>query len=245
MTITGEVIQSVFHIQTVLGYGSAFTVVVDGRQYFVTARHLFSDQELLTAPGDFLFLEIFHGMKWNTVQCTVVGFGQDGNDVNDIAILALPFILTEYDLLVLGTQSLSLGQDVFFLGYPLARRGDVGQMNNNYPLPYVKKAIVSMINFQTQHLVLDGINNAGFSGGPVVYRQVSGIDGRWHVAGVVTSREETREPVFHQKSENEAPYCVFQDSGLINCCPILIGLTIIKANPIGKPMPTNVGSNIQ
>lgn len=52
------------------------------------------------------------------------------------------------------------------MSFPYGLSTDSGEINNKYPFPFVKKCIISSINKQT--IYLDGHNNRGFSGGPVV-----------------------------------------------------------------------------
>ncbi|MCA1648252.1 MAG: hypothetical protein LC797_23270 [Chloroflexi bacterium] len=80
-----------------------------------------------------------------------------------------------------------LGQDAYFLGFPLGLTFDIGP---EY-FPRVKRCTVSAMNQRLKDrsvLLLDGWNNPGFSGGPVVFRPSTalGMQEPLRVAGVVT-----------------------------------------------------------
>ncbi len=242
MRIPAEVIQSVFHIKTSSAFGSCFVMMVDSHQYIATARHLLTDRESALSPGATIGIDIFHNLNWVTLQCKIVGIGTGDND---IAVLAPPQVLADYSVLGYSSRKLYYGQDVCFLGYPHLMRGDVGQMNNDFPLPFAKAAMVSMIAVQGNLLVLDGHNNPGFSGGPVAYPQLDVPNGPWQIAGVISGNSVIREPVFVENSEKEAPFTVSQNIGLIDCCPIEVGLELIATNPIGYIDPLQTLSKIQ
>ena len=62
------------------------------------------------------------------------------------------------------------GQDVYFLGFPYGLHGDMSALSNDLPFPFVKKGIISLFhNDGVNRIYLDGHNNPGFSGGPVVF----------------------------------------------------------------------------
>lgn len=233
MAPTGEVIQSVFRIRSLKGEGTAFAVSFESRQYLVTAAHVLFADDSRPSLSSIFPLEVFHADTWKPLECRVVGCGEDPSD---IAVLAPPQVLASYNL-KLGTDSLVYGQEVFFLGFPYSMHGKIGKMNNDFPMPYVKRAIVSMINFiGQQQLVLDGHNNAGFSGGPVVFQPVGRQNTGWQIAAVVEGFSSARSPVYETATEQETSLYVEENTGLISACPMDVGLQLIRANPIGFPM---------
>lgn len=228
--VTGEIIQQVFAIRTDAGTGTAFTVRLENKQYIVTARHVL-DGDGTHAIDDVIRIDFQQGSTWHSVSCAVVGVG---DTQFDIAVLAAPQLLARFDELALGTDGIVYGQDVYFLGFPFGLQGDVGAVNNGYPLPYVKKAIVSMVNGPGRpNIVLDGINNVGFSGGPVVFRNGSGA---WQVAAVVSGFNTVRESTYVGDTDATAPYTYDVNTGLIEACPLEVALNLIRARPIGFPM---------
>ncbi len=70
-----------------------------------------------------------------------------------------------------GASSFFLSQQIFFLGFPFGLNMEGGQVNNGYPIPFVKTGIVasfSPVSGGSQVIYCDGHNNPGFSGGPIV-----------------------------------------------------------------------------
>lgn len=238
MLPTGEVIQSVFKIRSVRAEGTAFAITFDSRQYLVTAAHVLFDDAARPTPGSLFCLDVFFAQAWTELQCRVVGCGVDPYD---IAVLAPPQILANYPTVQLGTSSIAYGQDVYFFGFPYSMHGHIGATNNHYPLPFVKRAIVSMLNFREpydQLLVLDGHNNSGFSGGPVIFQTWGITPGEWRIAAVISSYSSVRTPVIDAATDKETGAYIEENTGLIEACPIDIGLNLIRANPIGIPMQT-------
>jgi len=79
----------------------------------------------------------------------------------EFALPTLPISLT--------SDGMAYSEDMFFLGYPY---GLGMTIDAQVQLPIVKKAILSGSDSQTggglHTMYLDGLNNPGFSGGPVV-----------------------------------------------------------------------------
>jgi hypothetical protein len=133
-------------------------------------------------------------------------------------------------------KGLALGEDLYFLGFPYGIVMDFAQLNNGYPLPLCKRACVSalggtMPNFPD--MLLDGHNNPGFSGGPVIYSR-SGPTG-FMVAGVITAFMAMREPVHAQGTPT--PFTYNYNTGIIHAYSIEHAVNMIKANPIGFALP--------
>ena len=86
----------------------------------------------------------------------------------DIAVFSLTGDLTPDLDLTPTIDGIVWGQDAYFLGFPFGIGFDLGGGS----LPFVKKAIVSGLYKSINGVslvLLDGINNPGFSGGPVVF----------------------------------------------------------------------------
>jgi hypothetical protein len=80
-----------------------------------------------------------------------------------------------------------LSQDAYFLGYPYGLHAEGGSLNAHFPLAIVKKACLSMfaLGGPDAYILLDGHNNPGFSGGPVVFAP-NGQGAPTNVAAVVS-----------------------------------------------------------
>lgn len=158
--ITSNVIHRVFRIRQGGREATSFTLDVDGRQYIVTARHAV---ETLQDSG---VIDIFAHGVWNSSPVRLVGHAPGERD---ISVLAVDHQLTPARLTMEPTsKGVIYGQDVFFLGFPYGLLGKFLLTEHGPPLPLVKKAAVSL--FQSDEVfLLDGHNNPGFSGGPVVF----------------------------------------------------------------------------
>ena len=158
--------------------GSGFTITVDGRQYLITAKHLVANVQDKAKVG------IEQGRSWIDLDMTVMRCP----DPADIAVLIPPIQITVgLDLPTSGSRY-AFGSEMFFLGFPYDLGG--APVNGGYPFPDVKRATLGLTYpiAPIHHgllLYLDGYNNPGFSGGPVVFRD--DVDRtRFQVVGVIS-----------------------------------------------------------
>ena len=161
--------------------GTCFMITKDGKQYFVTAAHLFQSSH---KSGDPVSIRMVVQNQLQSFDGRIY-FHQNRNI--DIAVLKLSENISQHTELPeeyamhreffdhlfpgngISTDSLIIppAMEVFFFGFPL---GNLGTEIFGLKLPLTKKAVVSgwMIHKGIHLLLLDGHNNAGFSGGPVV-----------------------------------------------------------------------------
>jgi S1-C subfamily serine protease len=168
--ITANVFRRTFFIRQGGSQGTAFTIDVDKKQYLVTARHVCASIK----DGD--NIGIFRNGNWQEKKTKVVGIGLPDRIDTDIAVLALEEQLSPSFSLPPTSQGLVWGQNVYFLGYPYGLHTSV-DVNDGYPLALVKGAVMSGSVGQVgnpETFLLDGHNNPGFSGGPVVFRNSNG-----------------------------------------------------------------------
>lgn len=101
---------------------------------------------------------------------------------SDISIFTITETLPTHPL-PSSDDGITYGQDLYFLGFPYGMSSDIGELNGNFPLPFVRKGILSILHFNQpgRPFIIDGHNNPGFSGGPVVFKR--GND--FQVAGVI------------------------------------------------------------
>jgi len=131
-----------------------------------------------------------------------------------------------------GSAGMFVGQDVAFWGFPYGLYTE-GKINNNFPIPFVKRAIISGFGNGDRFIWLDGINNPGFSGGPVaIYdeatkrRKIIAV-----VSGFLSAEEAVRyhgQPTDLQSENN---------TGLIKCWTIDNALDAIRTCPEGPIIP--------
>src|SRR5207245_4257882 len=147
--ITSNVIHRVLKIRHGSSSATAFALDVDGRQYIVTARHVFGFGAMAN-PGT---IDIFANGSWQPNVMQLVGHALGDRDVS---VLALDHQVAPRQLTMEPTsKGVIYGQDVFFLGFPFDLIGSFTLGERGYPLPLVKRATVSL--FQTSEVfLLDG-----------------------------------------------------------------------------------------
>lgn len=140
--------------------GTAFLVDSDKGQLLITAKHIFGN----VSSGDNVQYDLVINNTNQTFSNTV--FIHSNLHV-DIAVVRLGNPLVKETLSLKKGDSYFLAQRCLFLGYPLFQLGsqtDIGK------IPFVKSAIISAFHEEnkTEIMLLDGHNNVGFSGGPVI-----------------------------------------------------------------------------
>jgi hypothetical protein len=248
--VTGNVYTRVFEIKAGGSTGSAFALDLDGRQYLVTAKHMVAGLK----PKD--SLAIYENDQWSSIDVSV--FLCD--DPIDIAVLVPPRVLTHADALEPGlATSIFFGQDVYFLGFPYGLSMNSKHANNAYPFALVKKGIYSA-NIEEEGvkvIILDGNNNFGFSGGPIVYRDLNQSKLVFYVLGVISGFKPDFAPVVkpevitpgediskieswrrvtiegQQQVLRDTGKFVLFNTGLVRGYPIEHAVKVIHEHPIG------------
>jgi S1-C subfamily serine protease len=185
--VPSNILQRTFHIAHNGEAGTAFTIEVADRQYIVTAAHVVKGLQ----PNS--KLSVMHGGQWLPVDIGDVWFSPTGAD---IALISPRKQLSPAHPVVVGSaSSFYLSQQIYFLGFPYGLRADLGTVNNDYPMPFVKTGIVSSFTSAgagSQIIFCDGHNNPGFSGGPIV---TVGKNHQVHVIAVVSGYRYNDDPV--------------------------------------------------
>ncbi len=165
--VPSEILQKVFYLKYGNKTGTTFLVSIENKDFLITARHLFPDS---LENNSSLEIEIFQSDKWLKMNCNLL---LHENKSIDIAVLDIHSAAIKELNFDIGSKSYSLSQDCFFLGFPFGLKMDdeSGNINRGFPIPFVKKGIISSFitnNLGVTQIFLDGHNNPGFSGGPVV-----------------------------------------------------------------------------
>lgn len=158
--------QTVFYIKYGQGTGTAFILDHLERSFLVSAKHNFPDKNW----GDSITLEIFQHGKWLAYHGVVYFHSIHEIDIAVILSKDQELVNSPYNLLDSETP---LGSDGYFFGFPYGNYSpDIGKINDGFPFPLIKKAISSgVFHFENHHVnILDGHNNPGFSGGPVIFK---------------------------------------------------------------------------
>jgi hypothetical protein len=204
---------------------TAFSIEVEGKQYVVTAKHLLPAKNICS-------INIDYDGKFCRIPCRLVGYGKDNTDV---VVLTLEQQIGHTLPAPPSRDKLAFSQEVYFLGFPYNMRVDVGAFLK-YPTPLVKRAIISgMEQGRYGALYLDGINNPGFSGGPIVFRRNG--SNRFHICGVISGFRTEDIIVLKGDDEAKTDLVVRLNTGIIRGCPIEAATDVIAENPIGFPLP--------
>lgn len=218
--VTSNILQRVFTLRIGSQQGTCFTIEVDGRQYLITAKHI------LDSSGAHASLEILHERQW--VKLNFSSILVEPSQV-DIAVLALDRQLSGLLPIQLGIKGHYLSEEVFFTGFPYGLSYDGKSLNSGFPLPFVKRGIISAFaNGEGEPFFVDGINNPGFSGGPV---SVVKLPENPSIIGVVSAYRFEEQSVYSQGQKTGLNVQV--NTGLLIAYSIEYAITAIKKNPIG------------
>jgi len=257
--LAGPIFERVYSLRVNVGtpseiQGTAFAIDIDGRQYLITAKHMVAGMGdtgkiSLTEKGDYT-VKIF--------RC---------EDPIDIAVLVAPLPLTFEQTMKVASNGPDLGGDFWFMGFPLgielpAPKGKGGFIN---PPALVKHADFSGIEEITERIhriYLDGYNNHGFSGGPVlvktpnnefqVYGVISGFRPEYVFATKVVHIDSPQQASMKAKAEEwrivkkaDGSWAELVDiedeivplnTGIAIAYEIYPALEVIRAHPIGPAL---------
>lgn len=176
--MTSNVLRRTKRILVGAGAGTAFTIDVDKRQYLVTAKHVVAG-----INGDKGKVKICENADCEEIEVTILRCP----DPIDIAVLIPPKQMTVTYALPPEGKGMVIGQDVYFVGYPY---GDLAltTLAGTESIGFVRKGVFSAQqkgeNFTRMYI--DGRNNEGFSGSPLVYLPQGKPGFDFKVAGVIS-----------------------------------------------------------
>jgi hypothetical protein len=245
---TSNILSRVLMVQSRYFRGTTFSIDVDGREYWITAKHILtgavhppygfieSKSELLSIlnPGA-------QGEQWLPVNFSVI---DAGNDI-DIVILAPsePLLKNPLPSEPADSAGILLGGDCEFLGFPYGGSWRANYDNGqSFWMPFVKHCTVSaLVSGAPKVWILDGINNDGFSGGPVIFHTgaeqkifavISGY--RLEPTEVVSSAAAKKVPVKKPgATKKPGQLKVNLNSGFIIAYDLASVMDAIRKNPIG------------
>jgi len=219
--LTFNVYDRVFEVRWNGTTGTAFTVDIDQRQYLVSAKHVF---EGIKSSNH---IEVFLQSRWQKIQVKVIGISPKDTDV---VVLATEMPIIPNHPLRLSKGEVILSQDVFFVGYPYGLHSTAMATDGELHLPLVKKACLSgyLETPGGSIWILDGFNNPGFSGGPVI----SAIKPTQEVVvGIVSAYRFSEESVHVGGEPIEA--IVKANTGIIYAYSAAIAIDLIAEKPNG------------
>ena len=219
------------------GTGTAFTLDIEGRQYIITAKHLVQKS---ISP-----IHIFLQNRWQLLQVGLVGHCIGETDISvlytdqNLPKKALP----EGSNLGIETD-LKLAEGILFYGFPHGLSTSLG--DDKPPVALVKRGVVSGFfgapagSLQELSFLIDGHNNPGFSGGPVVTIR----NGEYKVAGVISGYRAGYQEVYGADQsgnidKSEIVGYVAENTGIIVAHNIQSALDLVADSPVGLPVSEN------
>jgi S1-C subfamily serine protease len=181
--VPGEILQRTLFIKG-SEYGTAFTVDYQGNLYLVTARHVVAG-----LPESKATILVWQEDQWKNYH-TVKTIFPASSDV-DIAVIETAEKVPQPYGVSSAPGGPTMGQQVWFLGYPYGISSHFS--GGIKSAPFIKRGTMSAIDSSRPDAVviyIDGFNNPGFSGGPIVYWDFSARI--YRILGVVKGyKEET------------------------------------------------------
>jgi len=160
--VPGEILQRTLFIKSGEEAGTAFTVDYKSKVYLVTARHV-----VAALPLEGGKIQVRQQQQWTDFK--IVKKILPSSDEVDIAVLQTEEkVLKPYEITISDKDRFTFGQQVWFLGYPYG----LGTQFSNGEIPFIKRGTLSAIDTSNRNaiiLYIDGFNNPGFSGGPIIY----------------------------------------------------------------------------
>jgi len=174
-----DILNRTLFIKTDTREGTAFAIDRNGKVYLVTARHMVEG-----LPTENPSIKIRKGNDWQDFHPLKILFPE--NPDVDIAVFTTDQKAEKpYYIGLAGDHGgVTLGQQVWFLGYPFIE--GLGTLTPSFQAPFIKRGTMSAIVGTRKDAVMfyiDGFNNEGFSGGPILYWDFT--DHVYRILGVV------------------------------------------------------------
>lgn len=212
--------------------GTCFVVDVDNRQYIITARHICNNIK----DGD--TVQLYFNQAWNAIIIKPIFPKNDSVDIVALAANRLIMPKMEFDI---SSENLMIGQDVYFLEFPFLDLKFGTISNDPVPIfvPFIKKGIFSAAE-GADIIYLDGHNNPGFSGGPVIFSNY--FKNRLQIAGVISGYKSNYNTVMEKEINDQSTsqvgkkkiiHYVSENTGIVIAYEIARIIEAIRANPIG------------
>jgi S1-C subfamily serine protease len=231
------ILSRVYPIKIGTEFGSCFVIDIDDKQYIITAKHLLPKVK----SGD--SIEVYIAGEWRTLFVKPI---LPKNEKTDVIALAADKLVAPKMAINIGLGGIFVGQDVFFLGYPFGLASQSDDPSSVF-IPFIKKGILSAIDSRSSSghvLYVDGHNNPGFSGGPVIFANYKEKE-TLYVAGVISGyrHQETKvievvekPPVTSFEEKKNIIRFVLENTGIVIAYSIDVIVKEIRANPIGVPL---------
>lgn len=205
--------------------GSSFTLDVGDRQYLITAKHVLGG---LVGNAS---IQVYQEGSWQSLAVRVL----DSESAADIAVMAPAKQLTVSFPLEPGSGLAFAGQDAYFVGFPYGLRIEGTTLNGLYPLPFIKKGVISAFDSigPVKMIFLDRINNPGLSGAPIVFHDLNQPGDVFRVAGVISGFKVADSITVKVAGVSTT---LPLNTGIIDGVDINYALTAIAKNPVGAKL---------
>lgn len=189
--------------------GTCFRISYKNKNYWITAKHIFPNIK----NKDSISLYIDNDNKIDTIKGKAY---IDNNPDIDIIVIK-PRDSSNISSIVLNPIGPIIGSNGYFLGYPFLKfyTKDESKINNGFPFPFVKQCILSGTSTNNEKIIyyLDGINNPGFSGGPVLFQDYS-KDRKFYLLGVISGYTSFRQKIKDPNGQT-VEYTIDENTGII------------------------------
>jgi len=221
--------------------GTMFRIAVDGREYWITARHVVTGGGLNDygkLDGHTIDLGIINDQGLSTEHSfSMIDLGEK---VDVIVLYAAQALLpASIAPMPLGAEGAVLGGECAFLGFGLGAGWRAPFANGTTKfMPFVKRCTIAGSQEAPLIWILDGINNHGFSGGPVLV----GEGAQQRIMAVISGYLNEKIPLtvgpllpngVPPSSAAQLTGTADANSGLILAFDIKVALDGIRANPVG------------
>jgi hypothetical protein len=255
---TNNILFRTVMVKTSKDFGTMFSIEVDSREYWLTAKHVLTGAKhppfgsITTKQISVSVLDPFAvEIKWTPFDFSVIDPGKD----IDIVVLAPKHSIQFFPIGTLPIKSdAPVGGECEFLGFPFANFS-MNKLPDGrwYRLPFIKHCYLSgSTEAPSPVWILDGINNEGFSGGPVVVN----TGPNQHLIGVVSGYQSENSDVIsvpdhpapdrkptsskpQAKAKAKTKNVVQTNTGLVFAFDASVALDAIKKNPIGPVVGGN------
>ena len=217
--LTSNIIHRVLFIKFGNSTASAFTIEYEGKQYLVSAQHVFD-----ACATPVTSIEVYIDDGWRMLDVTPIALSSTGAD---IAVFGIPNQITPALPTPASSKGAVFGQDAYFLGFPFQLNWGKKDFNYLKPFPIAKKGVFASL--PGKQFFLDAINNQGFSGGPVVFKPQG--TNTFSIAGVISAYRTREVDVLHQGAATGLK--IKENTGLTVCYDIYCAIEAIKRNPVG------------
>jgi hypothetical protein len=230
----------VLMVESQYGRGTIFSIDVDQREYWITAKHNLTGVKRGPPYGSIedksVSLRLLNAAaKTNELQWLPVNFSiiDPGREDIDVVILAPPEPLLDNPVPTMTADSTGamLGGDCEFLGFAYGGGWRAPMYDGKTLwLPFVKHCTISASDKDKGIWVLDGINTEGFSGGPVIFG--TGVEQK--ILGVISGyHPEPAEVIYSIPAPTSPKASVEVNSGFIIAFDISAATDAIRKNPVG------------